>query len=433
MKTKNITINLHRDAGKLAIFGGKPVIDKAEQSRMSDAPPIIDDKMIDSIVKTTKNGIWCRIQDNVAGTVATFEREYAKLIGAKYCIATGAGTQALNTAVEAFEIGSGDEVITSPYSDIGTLSAILFSRALPVFADLDRESFQLDPNDVERRITPNTRAIIPVHIGGQPANMSRIMAIARKHNLKVIEDACQAHLTEYQGKKLGTIGDLGCFSFQASKHIRCGEGGAVVGDDEEIMEKCFTVQNHGTTRKGSHERIGPKYRMNEFEGALLLPQLEGTGVHERHRARNESAWYMREKLSDFPGLVSQKLYDGTGNCAWWIFFTGYRKEYFNNASRAAVIKALNAEGLSCTSYIESGFHKFEVIKNHFLNLDVYKKMYSQARIKKYWDELPLPNCDRACEEEVLTLNVGMNSKENLDKMFDAIIKVYENRDKLKSL
>ena len=173
-------------------------------------------------------------------------------MGTRFCVGVGAGTQALSASVEALGIGAGDEVITSPYTDIGTLSGILFSRALPVLADLDRESFQLDPDDVERKITENTKAIMPVHIGGQPADLERIMAIAKKHNLKVIEDACQAHLTEYQGKKLGTIGDLGCFSFQASKYIACGEGGAVVGDDEELMDNVYTVQNHGTSRKGRH-------------------------------------------------------------------------------------------------------------------------------------------------------------------------------------
>ncbi len=185
-------------------------------------------------------------------TVTAFENEFAAMLGAKFFVGTGSGTQALNTCVEALEIGAGDEVITSPYSDMGTIASILVCRALPVMADLDPESYQIDPDDVERRITPNTKAIMPVHIMGVPCNMERIMAIAKKHNLKVIEDSCQAHLAEYQGKKLGTIGDLGSFSFQESKVISCGEGGGVVGNDEVMMERCYTVQNHGTTRKGRY-------------------------------------------------------------------------------------------------------------------------------------------------------------------------------------
>jgi perosamine synthetase len=428
MKISNITINLNR-AGKLAILGGEPVI--SNSMRPLEPPPYVDEKMVEAMVKTTKSGIWCRIQ-SATGAVATFEKEWPKMIGTKYCVTTGAGTQALSACVEALGIGPGDEVITSPYTDIGTVSAVLFSRALPVFADLDRESFQLDPDDVERRITSNTKAIMPVHIGGQPANLERIMAIARKHNLKVIEDACQAHLTEYQGKKLGSIGDIGGFSFQASKNIACGEGGAVVGNDEALMERVFTVQNHGTSRKGRHELIGPKYRMNEFEAALLLAQLEG--LQERHNRRNENAWYMRGKLRNFPGIVSQKLYEGTGTSSWWLYLASYKKEHFNNVGRAKFTKALAAEGVSASGYIGYGFHKSEVIKNHILDLGIYKKMYSDERLRKYRDELPCPNCDMVCDEEVLSLGVpSAASREHLDRIFDAIMKVYANRDKLSSL
>jgi dTDP-4-amino-4,6-dideoxygalactose transaminase len=429
MKKNDININSNSGANKLAILGGSPVI--SNLMRPAAPPPYVDEKMVEAIVKTTKSGIWCRIQ-SATGTVATFEKEYAKLIGTKHCVTTGAGTQALSTCVEALGIGAGDEVITSPYTDIGTVSAVLFSRALPVFADLDRESFQLDPADVERRITENTKAIMPVHIAGNPANLEKIMAIAKKHNLVVIEDACQAHLTEYQGKKLGTIGDIAGFSFQASKNIACGEGGAVVSNNTELMDKVYTVMNHGTSRRGKHELIGPKYRMNEFEGALLLAQLEG--VQERHDKRNENCWYMRGKLRDFPGVVPQKLYEGTGSSSWWLFLNAYRKEHFNNVPRATFIKALSAEGVSAGGYIGSGFHKSEVINNHILDLGVYKKMYSPARLKKYRDELPCPNCDDVCDELVLSLGVAAApGKEYLDKIYDAIIKVYENRDKLRSL
>jgi dTDP-4-amino-4,6-dideoxygalactose transaminase len=429
MDNNSITINTGRSTSELAILGGEPVISNSTTAMMPG--PYVDEKMIESIAKTTKSGIWCRIQ-SPTGTVPTFEKEFAKFMGTNFCVSTGAGTQALNTCVEALGIGAGDEVITSPYTDIGTVSAIVFSRALPVFADLDRESFQLDPDEVEKKINEKTKAIIPVHIGGQPANMERIMAIAKKHKLIVIEDACQAHLTEYQGKKLGTIGELGCFSFQASKNIACGEGGAVIGNDETLMDRCFAVMNHGTTRTGQHALIGPKYRMNEFEAALLLPQLDT--LKERHDKRNENAWYMRGKLRDFPGITSQKLYEGTGTSAWWLYMASYKKEKFNNAGRDNFIKALNAEGVKASSYIKYGFHKSEVIQNHILDLKVYKKFYSAERLKKYRDELACPVCDKVCDEEMITFDIPAAPDRNyLDKMFDAIVKVYENRNKLTSL
>ena len=179
-----------RKAGKLAILGGDPI----RKNKAWPPWPHIDDQIVDAVVKTTKSGIWCRIQ-SASGTVPTFEKEFAKLMGAKFCVATGSGTQALHTCVEALGIGAGDEVITSPYTDPGTIAAILSARALPVLADLDPASYQLDPDDVEKRMTENTRAIMPVHMMGQPCHLERIMAIAKKHNLAVIEDAAQAHLS----------------------------------------------------------------------------------------------------------------------------------------------------------------------------------------------------------------------------------------------
>src|SRR5690606_10959896 len=175
--------------------------------------------------------------------------------------------------------------------DMGTISSILTSRALPVLVDLDPDSLQLDPAEIEKKINKNTKAIMPVHIMGVPANMEKIMAIAKKHNLKVIEDSCQAPFARYQGKAIGTIGDLGVFSFQASKAIACGEGGADVGNNEALMNQCYTVQNRGASKSGVNETIGPKYRMNEFEAAILLGQL-GT-AKERHEIRNQNANYLK--------------------------------------------------------------------------------------------------------------------------------------------
>src|SRR5665648_16484 len=221
----NIT-PVNNNTGKLAILGGTPVA----PSKVWPDWPYVDERVVEEIVKTTRSGIWCRIQ-SPNGTVPTFEKEFAKLMGTRTSVCTGSGTQSLNTAVEALGIGPGDEIITSPYTDPGTIQSILVSRALPVMADIDPDSFQIDPDDVERKITARTKAIMPVHIMGQPCNLERIMAIAGKHNLKVIEDAAQAHLAEYQGKIIGTIGDVGCFSFQSSKTIACGEGGAIISNN----------------------------------------------------------------------------------------------------------------------------------------------------------------------------------------------------------
>ncbi len=409
------------DAGKLAILGGIPAI----KAKTFPEWPYIDQTMVDLIVKTTKSGIWSRIQDNKTGTVVTFEKEYAALMGAKLCVTTGSGTQALSCCVEALGIGAGDEVITSPYTDMGTISSILTARALPVMADLDRESFQLDPADVERKITANTKAIMPVHMMGQPCDMRRIMAIAAKHNLRVIEDACQAHLAEYRGKILGTIGDLGSFSFQTTKTIACGEGGAVIGNDEELMERVYTVMMNG-----GHKIIGTKYRMNELEAAILLGQM--AGVKERFAIRNRNAAYLSSKLKKFPGLIPQKLYPGTKSGSFYLYPMTYKKEYFNNAERSKFLKALSAEGISFSPYISNGLHK-EPWTEFILNLDVYKKMYSPERLRKFREELYLPNCDKVCEDLVMIWASGplLGTLSDMDDIINAIMKVYDNRDKLK--
>jgi len=419
--------NISRKAGKLAILGGEPVRRNKSWPRW----PYWDENVIDSIVKTTKSRIWCRIQSR-AGTVPTFEKKFAQLIGTKFCVATGSGTQALHTCVEALGIGAGDEVITSPYTDPGTIASILAARALPVLADLDRQSYQLDPDDVEKRVTENTKAIMPVDIGGQACHMDRIMEIAKKHNLKVIEDSCQAHLAEYQGKKLGTIGDLGCFSFQSSKTIACGEGGAIIGNDEELMDKCYTVHNHGTSRRGRTEVPGPKYRMNEFEAAVLLGQLPG--VKERFARRNANAAHLTYRLKDFPGITPQKLYEGTPNGSYYLYPMTYHKEYFNDADRSKFLKALRAEGISLSPYIGQGLHREPWIE-HILSSKVYQKMFSKERLQRYRRENRCPNCDKVCQEMVMIWASGplLGTRADMDEVANAIIKVYENRDKLSTI
>jgi len=419
--------DITRKTGKLAILGGEPI----RKNKSWPDWPYVDDKIVDAVVKTTRSGIWCRIQ-SANGTVPTFEKEYAKLMGTKFCVATGSGTQALHTCVEALGIGAGDEVITSPYTDPGTISSILSARALPVFADLDPASYQLDPAEVEKRITENTRAIMPVHMMGQPCNLERIMAIARIHKLVVIEDAAQAHLSEYQGKKLGAIAPLGCFSFQTTKTIACGEGGAIIGDDEELMDKCFTVHNHGTNRQGRTETIGPKYRMNEFEAAVLLAQLAGT--QERFKRRNQNASYLTSRLKGCPGIVPQKLYEGTASGSFYLYSMSYQPEHFNQVDRARFLKAIAAEGVALSPYIERGLHREPWVDN-VLKTKAYQKVFPARRLQEFREQMDCPKCDQVCREMLMLWASGplLGSPADMDDIADAILKVYENRDKLSAI
>lgn len=421
-------INMVRDESeKLAILGGTPVA----PNKVWPEWPFVDEKVVEEVVKTTRSGIWCRIQ-SANGTVPTFEKELARLYGIKTSVSTGSGTQALNTVVEALGIGPGDEVITSPYTDPGTIQSILVSRALPVMADLDPESFQLDPDDVERKITKKTKALMPVHMMGQPCDMKRIMEIARKNNLKVIEDSCQAIMSEYQGKHVGLIGDAGCFSFQSSKVFCCGEGGAIISADEKLMDTCYTVMNHGTAKSGRTTLIGSKYRMNEFEAAVLLGQMPG--LRERHNTRNRNARYITENLKDIPGLVPQKIYEGTTEGSWYIYAWAYKKEHWNNAPRDKFLKALAAEGISLSPYIANGLHR-EPWTEHIQTLPEYKTMFGSARLKKFRDELSLPKCDQVCQDMVMLWASGplTAGQADMDDLINAIRKVYANRDKLNTI
>ncbi|HBE40892.1 MAG TPA: DegT/DnrJ/EryC1/StrS family aminotransferase [Bacteroidales bacterium] len=423
---KDITF-VNSNAWKLAILGGTPVA----PAKVWPGWPYVDENVVAEVMDTTKSGIWCRIQ-SPNNKVHRFENEFAKLMGIKTSIATGSGTQSLNTCVEALGIGPGDEVITSPYTDPGTIASILVSRALPVMADLDPDSFQLDPDDVERRITNRTKALMPVHMMGQPCNMERIMEIAGKHKLYVIEDSAQAHFAVYQGKKAGLIGDVGCFSFQSSKVLSCGEGGGIVSNNEELLDKCYTVHNHGTSKRGRTETIGSKYRMNEFEAATLLGQLPG--VMDRHFIRNRNAKYLTEHLKECPGLVPQKLYPGTTEGSWYLYPWSYKKDQFNGAPREKFLKAIAAEGISLSPYIANGLHR-EPWTQHIQTLSVYRKMYGASRLRKFNSELHLPKCDQVCEDMVMLWASGplLGTLADMDDLVNAIMKVYVNRDKLNSI
>ena len=413
-----------RESGKLAILGGEPV-------RRKPFPewPYRDDEVVRAMVATVKSGNWCRIQAPETGTVAEFERRYADLMGTRYCVATGSGTQALHTCVEALGIGPGDEVITSPYTDPGTLASILAARALPVLADLDPSSFQLDPRDVERRITENTRAIMPVHMMGQPCDVDTIMDVARRHDLRVIEDACQAHLATHRGRKLGTIGDLGCFSFQSSKTLACGEGGAIVGNDPELMDRCYTIHNRGVSRRGHTELAGPKYRMNELEAALLLAQWPG--FEERFRRRNRNAAHLTSRLDGFGGLTPQLLYPGTESGSFYIYAMSYHGEEFAGAERALFLKAVEAEGVGLSPYIAQGLHREPWVDN-VLSRNVYRKMYDRRRLERYREQTACPNCDRVCEAMAMVWASGplLGTRGDMDDIADAILKVHENSHQL---
>src|SRR5690606_19457389 len=251
-----------------AVLGGTPIVRGGWPGW-----PMVDETEQQALRQVLDSGKWYRYAAGEVSRVAQFEQAWASDVGTPHCQATSSGTSALVTALAALDVGPGDEVLVPPYTFIATINAVLAHHALPVFVDSDPETALMDPGQIEQHINENTRAIIPVHIAGAPCEMDRIMEIARRHDLKVVEDACQAHTAAWKGKRVGSIGDAGCFSVQNSKNITSGEGGAVTTRDEALYANAQAYQNQGLGRlksDGKRTSNGANLRLTEFQGALLL-------------------------------------------------------------------------------------------------------------------------------------------------------------------
>jgi dTDP-4-amino-4,6-dideoxygalactose transaminase len=417
-----------RNSETPAILGGPPVRTK-EWQKWPIWNPETDEK---NLLEVLRSGVWSR-----AGVVAEFEEAWAKTVGAKRCLAVVNGTNALIASLANYDIGGGDEVIIPAYTFIATAQAVLQTGAMPVFVDTDPDTFQLDARKIEAKISPRTRAILPVHLAGLPADMGKIMMIARKHNLLVIEDACQAWLAEINNQQVGTIGNAGCFSFQNSKHIPMGEGGAIVSDDAAFMDRCFSYHNFGNpygtvedTGAGT-VRIGTKLRLTEYQAAMGLAQLKRLNVQTT--TRNESAAYLRVLLKQIPGIVPHKLNPGVTRAAYHFFPIRYERSAFSDLSRESFLKALQAEGVPGWSGY-GALNKMPFLGNAFRSKN-FQRMYSSndLNIEKYYAENDCPENDRLCQEEAVCFmqNMLLGEKRDMDDIAAAIGKIRKSAAKIK--
>ena len=415
-----------KKADTLAVLGGSPI-------RAEPFPtwPQTTADIEESLLSAFRSGKWGRTlgeRRHGAGQVGSFEKRFAELIGAKHCLATGSCTQALHTALHSVGVGAGDEVLVTPCTYIASIQAVLLLSALPVFVDVDIDTFQMDPGKIEPLVGANTRAVEPVHIGGIPCSMEKLMAVAAKHDLKVVEDAAQAHLAEFKGKKCGTFGELGCFSFQSSKVIACGEGGAIVGNDEGLMEKCYTFHNLGLSTDHQSLGIGTKYRMNEFEAAVLNPQL--ATLEEQTKTRNDNAAYLAGRLEEIPGISPQKLHEGVTQSAYYIYGFRYQKEHFNDAPKEKFLRALRAEGIRFTTMYFDRLNKQPFIENT-LNSRAFQRIFSKERLKKYREQNHCPRNDQLSAEGVwLPQYAFLGGKKLMDDIADAMAKIHDHKDQL---
>lgn len=335
---------LAEDPNRLAIDGGKPVRKSSLGTGPYGTQYYGDDEkkelaeVIDSREPFRHPG----------GKVASFEKEYAAHLGVKYAIGVTSGTTALYTAMAALEIGPGDEVILPAWTWYADYDVIVLSGALPVFAEID-DSFNIDPNDIERHITPRTKAIVACHLQGCPCDMDPIMAIARKHRIRVLEDCAQCAGGKYKGKYVGTIGDIGINSFQLSKTITSGEGGAVTTNDPILYERAFRFHDVGSLGRSFHDTIGNgvlaavascNFRMSEFTAAVLRAQLRKL---ETICQAVRSNWRkVREGIADLPELKLRKTPDVDGDLGVAVFIdmgTRQRRDRFLRAIRAEGFQA----------------------------------------------------------------------------------------------
>ena len=324
---------------RLALFGGKPVRTKPFPKRAPFGP----DEEREVLEALRSQNLFFP----TGSKVYRFIEEFKKLFNVKYAVASTSGTAAIHVALGALNLNPGDEVITSPITDMGTVAPILLQNCIPVFADVDIGTYCIDPEDVERKITDKTRAIIVVHCWGQPADMYRIMEIARKHDLYVIEDCAQAHYVHYKGRLTGTMGDLGAFSFQMSKHITCGDGGLTITNSEEFARRMELFIDKGCDwtpdrrYRLKYEFLAPCYRMTELQGAVLLAQLRKLPWVVRRR--QELGDLLTKKISNIPGLHPLKRIEGV-ECGYWSYPIRIEEEVLN-ISRDLFMKALSAEGI----------------------------------------------------------------------------------------
>jgi len=260
------------------------------------AKPVLGKKELEAVKEVFESGMLVQ-----GKKVKLFEEKFADYIGVEHAIAVTNGTIALDVALKALKLGPGDEVITSAFSFIASGNCVLFQKAKPVFADIDPRTFNIDPSDVAEKITAKTKALIPIHMFGQPAKMDALKEIAEDKGIFLVEDAAQAHGAEYKGQKAGSIGDMGCFSFYATKNMTAGEGGLITTNDQKLARKARLLINHGQSQKYHHDTLGYNYRMTEICAAIGSVQLEK--LDEFNKKRRENAKLLSNGIRKLHGLT----------------------------------------------------------------------------------------------------------------------------------
>ena len=398
----------------LALLGGEPI-----RTNPLYEWPVWDEREENALIEVLRSGKWW-----FGEKVEEFERLYAEFQGARYGVSCCNGTAALIIAVRALGIGYGDEVITTPMTFIATSTAIILSGGIPVYVDVEEDTLNMDLDMIEQAITPRTKAILPVHVFGRPIDMDRLMSIAKKHNLIVIEDAAHCWGGQYKDRGLGTIGDAGIFSFQFTKNMQSAEGGIVLMDDENLSNRCWSFMNCGRI-KGKPwyymENISPNQRLTEFQAALLIAQLSRMEEQIEQRVRtHDFLWGKLQNIDGIRTLAPESEYSTRRSHHGMAL--RYIEEEWDGLSKDRFIEAMNAEGI----LISSGY-----------GFPLYKEPAFTRRENLPPGDYPdygslfLPKSEKASKESLLIpQTVLLAEPEEAKDIVRAVEKVYENRKDL---
>lgn len=401
----------------LAILGGKPV-------GTLNVPqwPIFDEREVEMVSQVVKSGNW----GFLGPKEKEFEKKFAKFCGTKFGIAVANGTVSLKIALEALGVGPGDEVIVPGLTWQATASAVLDVNAVPILVDVDPNTYTISPKEIEAAITPRTKCIIPVHLYGRVADMNAIMELAEKYNLYVIEDCAHQHGSQWKGKPVGSIGDIGSFSFQSSKIITSGEGGILTTNNQQISDLLQSLKICGRNiRKGAHAMHSGNYRMTEFQAAILIVQL--MRLDEQNIIRDKNAMYLEEMISDIEGLSSLYRSPDISRQSYYYLTIKYNKEEWEGVPKEVFMRALSLElnnSVICSQIYEplnaSPFYKPLNKKTHKLN-----KEYQDSIDPRRFD---LPVCKRAFEDEAINFyhTTLLADRVNMDKLIYAMYKLRNN-------
>ena len=394
---------------------------KQEARKFYPKWPIYNDKEINALTEVIKSGEWwCGAPGAHQGNnVWAFQEEFAQLQESEYCVAVCNGTVAIEAALMALDIGLGDEVVVSDYTFVASASAVIATNAVPIFCDINPNTLVMDVYKVEELITERTKAIVPVHLGGNPVNMDHLMELALKHDLKVVEDCAHAHGSDFKGKKIGNWGDAGTFSFQASKVLTSGEGGAIICNTEELADKIYSYIDCGRKKNQyfyKHFSYGTNYRMTEYQAAVLRAQLKK--FPDQHNLRNENALYLMKKLNNIEGIRTMEPTPGTTSLGWYVYPIVFEPKEFGGITKSEFYKKLNKDGIP-TDDCYPPLHSLDCFKTTNLKKGIDYSMANWGGEKSNNKNFPIVS-DIYLRSIEFPQEMLLANKEKLDKVVDFI-------------